>query len=48
MNYIEIDRSRGSYWWDRFSTEGVAGLKNNSKSGRHPDIPKEIVHEIKN
>jgi transposase len=45
----ELHRSRpwGSYWWDRFSTEGVAGLKNKPKSGRHPDIPKEILHEIK-
>ncbi|MDR4511010.1 MAG: hypothetical protein MRJ93_04815 [Nitrososphaeraceae archaeon] len=33
---------------DRFSAEGVAGLKNKPKSGRNPDIPKEILHEIKN
>jgi len=45
----ELHRSRpwGSYWWDRFSTQGVMGLKNKPKSGRHPDISKEITHEIK-
>ena len=36
----ELHRSRpwGLYWWDRFSTEGVPGLKNKPKSGRHPDM----------
>jgi transposase len=33
---------------DRFSQEGVEGLKNRPKSGRHPDIPEEKIHEIKN
>jgi putative transposase len=33
----------------RFSQEGVAGLKNRPKSGRHPDILEEKVSaEIKN
>lgn len=46
----ELHRSRpwGLYWLDRFSLEGVAGLKNKAKSGRHPDISEEKVHEIKN
>ncbi|HSF49359.1 MAG TPA: helix-turn-helix domain-containing protein [Nitrososphaeraceae archaeon] len=46
----ELHRSRpwGLYWLDRFSQEGVAGLKNKPKSGRHPDISEETVHEIKN
>ena len=47
----ELHRSRpwGLYWLDRFSQEGVEGLKNGPKSGRHPDIPaEEKVYEIKN
>ncbi|MGB9169003.1 MAG: winged helix-turn-helix domain-containing protein [Nitrososphaeraceae archaeon] len=45
----ELHRSRpwGSYWLDRFCKEGVEGLKNIPKSGRHPDIPEETIHEIK-
>ena len=46
----ELHRSRpwALYWLDRFSEEGVDGLKNRPKSGRHPDIPEETVYEIKN
>jgi transposase len=46
----ELHRSRpwGLYWLDRFLQEGVEGLKNRPKSGRHPDIPDEKVYEIKN
>ena len=46
----ELHRSRpwGLYWLNRFSHEGVEGLKNRPKSGRHPDIPDETVHEIQN
>ncbi len=46
----ELHRSRpwGSYWWDRFLQQGVEGLKNKPKIGRHPDIPKETLHEIQN
>jgi transposase len=46
----ELHRSRpwGLYWLNRFSHEGVEGLKNRPKSGRHPDIPYETVHEIQN
>jgi putative transposase len=47
----ELHRSRpwGLYWLDRFSQEGVEGLKNRPKSGRHPDISsEEKVYEIKN
>jgi putative transposase len=36
------------YWLDRFSAEGLDGLRDRPKSGRHPDIPKEKVSEIKN
>ena len=28
--------------------EGIEGLKDRPKSGRHPDIPKEIIYKIKN
>ena len=46
----ELHRSRpwALYWLDRFSQEGVDGLKDRPKSGRHPDIPEETVYEIKN
>ena len=46
----ELHRSRpwGLYWWNRFSQQGVAGLKNKPKSGRNPDISKETLYEIKN
>ena len=46
----ELHRSRpwALYWLNRFSEEGVDGLKNRPKSGRHPDIPEETVYEIKN
>jgi transposase len=46
----ELHRNRpwGLYWLNRFSQEGVPGLKNKPKSGRHPDISEETVHEIKN
>ena len=46
----ELHRSRpwGLYWLDRFSQEGVEGLKNRPKSGRHQDIPEEKIHEINN
>ena len=46
----ELHRSRpwGLYWLNRFSQEGVEGLKNRPKSGRHPDIPEETVYEIRN
>ena len=46
MNYIEV--ALRLYWLDRFSQEGVEGLKNRPKSGRHPDIAEEKMHEIKN
>jgi putative transposase len=46
----ELHRSRpwALYWLDRFSAEGLDGLRDRTKSGRHPDIPEEKVHEIKN
>jgi hypothetical protein len=28
--------------------EGIEGLKNRTKSGRPPDIPAEVIYEIKN
>jgi transposase len=46
----ELHRSRpwGLYWLNRFSQEGVEGLKNRPKSGRPPDVPEETVYKIKN
>lgn len=46
----ELHRSRpwALYWLDRFSAEGIDGLKNRPKSGRPPDIPREVVYEITN
>jgi putative transposase len=36
------------YWLKRYREEGVEGLKNRPKSGRHQDIREETVYEIKN
>ena len=46
----ELHRSRpwGLYWLDRFSAEGVDGLRDRLKSGRHSDISSEVIYEIKN
>jgi putative transposase len=47
----EHHRSRtwASDWLKRYRREeDIKGLKNRPKSGRHPDIPEEKVHEIKN
>jgi putative transposase len=45
----ELHRSRpwALYWLDRFSEEGLEGLKDRPKSGRPPDIPEETIYEIK-
>ena len=45
----ELHRSRpwGLYWLDRFSQEGLEGLKDRPKSGRPSDISEEKVREIK-
>ena len=45
----DIHRSRtwASDWLKRYREEGIEGLKDRSKSGRPPDIPEEIVYEIK-
>jgi putative transposase len=46
----DLHRSRtwASDWLKRYREEGIEGLKNRTKSGRPPDIPAEIVYEIKN
>jgi putative transposase len=36
-----------SDWLKRFREEGIEGLRDRPKSGRPPDIPKEIVYKIK-
>ena len=46
----DLHRSRtwASDWLKRYREEGIEGLKNRTKSGRPPDLPTEIVYEIKN
>jgi putative transposase len=46
----DLHRSRtwASDWLKRYREEGLEGLKTRSKSGRPPDISKEIVYKIKN
>jgi putative transposase len=45
----ELHRSRpwALYWLDRFSKEGVGGLKDRSKTGRPPKIPEELAMRIR-
>ena len=44
-----IHRSKpwASYWLDRYNKEGIDGLKDRSKSGRPPEIPKELAVRIR-
>ena len=44
-----IHRSKpwASYWLDRYNKEGIDGLKDRSKSGRPPEIPKELAIRIR-
>jgi len=45
----ELHRSRpwSLYWLDRFSREGINGIKDRSKSGRPTKIPKEVAVRIR-
>ena len=45
----DLHRSKtwSSDWLKRYREEGIKGLKNKPKSGRPPDIPKDIVIKIK-
>ena len=45
----ELHRSRpwSLYWLDRFSREGIKGIKDRSKSGRPTKIPKEVAVRIR-
>lgn len=45
-----IHRSKpwASYWLERYSKEGLKGLRNKPKSGRIPQIPLEISARIRN
>ena len=45
MNFTEVDL--GLYWLDKFSKEGVGGLKDRSKTGRPPNIPEELAMRIR-
>lgn len=44
-----IHRSKpwGSYWLERYSKEGIKGLRNKPKSGRTPHIPLEVSTRIR-
>jgi putative transposase len=46
----DLHRSRtwASDWLKRYREEGIEGLRDRPKSGRPPDIPKELVYEIQN
>ena len=46
----DLHRSRiwASDWLKRYREEGIEGLWDRPKSGRPPDIPKEIVYAIQN
>lgn len=46
----DLHRSRtwASDWLKRYREEGIEGLRDRPKSGRPPDIPGEIVYNIKN
>jgi transposase len=41
------NRSWASYWLERFSEEGVEGLKDKPRSGRPPRLSEEVQVEIK-
>ena len=45
----DLHRSKtwASDWLKRYREEGLEGLKDRPKSGRPPDIPGEVVYEIK-
>jgi transposase len=45
----ELNRSRpwALYWLERFSNEGIDGLKDRSKSGRPLESPKELAFSIR-
>ena len=45
----DLHRSRtwASDWLKRYREEGIEGLRDRPKSGRPPDIPGEIVYNIK-
>jgi putative transposase len=45
----ELQRSKpwASYWLERYSKEGIKGLRNKPKSGRIPQIPLEVSVRIR-
>ena len=44
---LHRSKTWASDWLKRYREEGIEGLKNRTKSGRPPDIPKETVYKIK-
>ena len=45
----EIHKSKGwaSKWLKRYDDEGIGGLKDRPKCGRHPELPEETSFKIK-
>jgi putative transposase len=45
----EIHKSKGwaSQWLKRYREEGISGLKDRSKCGRHPKVSRQIEYKIK-
>ncbi|MGC2426527.1 MAG: helix-turn-helix domain-containing protein, partial [Nitrososphaeraceae archaeon] len=48
VNGIHRSKPWASYWLERYSKEGLKGLRNKPKSGRIPQIPLEISARIRN
>lgn len=47
MNFIGVGIGPCTDWLDRFSKEGINGIKDRSKSGRPTKIPKEVAVRIR-
>ncbi len=45
----EMNRSNpwASDWLKRYDNEGITGLKNRTKCGRHPELSEETIYKIK-
>ena len=48
VNGIHRSKPWASYWLERYSKEGIKGLRNKPKSGRIPQIPLEVSTRIRN
>ena len=48
VNGIHRSKPWASYWLERYSKEGIKGLRNKPKSGRIPQIPLAVSARIRN